>query len=108
MLTEDINDSVLKMLFFIHGFSTILLVMAAFFYCNYKANKLSSLFFISILILALSDLTMFSAYYVSFMEFYYLERILYVIGLGCLVNFSWKYSRTKKRAAEAETDIPEV
>ncbi|MDT0646454.1 lysoplasmalogenase family protein [Zunongwangia sp. F260] len=91
IFSEEIEELGLEILFYIHGLITVAMVMAAFSFWDNRVNRASIVLFMSILSLALSDVIMFSAYYIELKEMYYLERGLYVIGLAGLARFSALY-----------------
>lgn len=98
LFSEEIQEPGLVILFYLNGFITIALVMVAFLVWDKNGNRASIILFTGVLILVLSEVIMFSAYYIDIKEMYYLERSLYVIGLARLVRFSALYKNisTKK------------
>ncbi|MCG9972942.1 hypothetical protein [Christiangramia crocea] len=89
----------LDMLFYAYGMSMISMVIAAISYSNRYSNRTSFFFTAATLCLVFSDITSFIAYYLEFSEFYFPDRIFYIMGIAGLVKFS-SFSRSHKAVAE--------
>lgn len=82
------DDSWHTFLFYLYGMSMIVMVVLGFSYSNRYSNKSSFYFLLAVLGFVISDISSFMAYYLKVEEFYYPDRIFYIIGLLCLVRFS--------------------
>lgn len=82
------DDSWHTFLFYLYGMSMIVMVVLGFSYSNRYSNKSSFYFLWAVLGFVISDISGFMAYYLKVEEFYYPDRIFYIIGLLCLVRFS--------------------
>lgn len=87
-LTAGINDIALTLLFYLHGFSSLLLIAGAILVYDRYSNEISASFLVGVLALALSNLTGFASIYLDHTTFLYLSRIFYILALFCLVYFS--------------------
>lgn len=90
----------LNVLFYAYGVSMITMVIAAISYSNRYSNKTSFYYTAGTLSLVFSDITSFIAYYLEFYEFYYPDRIFYILGIAGLVKFT-----TFARSHEAVTEL---
>ena len=90
----------LNVLFYAYGISMITLVIAAISYSNRYSNKTSFFYTAATLCLVFSDITSFIAYYLEFYEFYFPDRIFYILGVAGLVKFA-----TFARSHEAVTEL---
>ncbi|MGA8855271.1 MAG: hypothetical protein WB492_13940 [Christiangramia sp.] len=90
----------LSILFYAYGITMITLVIAAISYSNRYSNKTSFYYTAATLCLVFSDITSFIAYYLEFNEFYFPDRIFYILGIAGLVKFT-----TLTRSHEAVTDL---
>lgn len=90
----------LNILFYAYGISMITLVIAAISYSNRYSNTTSFYYTAATLCLVFSDITSFIAYYLEFYEFYYPDRIFYILGVAGLVKFA-----TFARSHEAVTEL---
>ena len=91
----------LNILFYIYGFSMIAMVIAAISYSNRYSDKTSFFYTSATLCLVFSDITSFIAYYLNFYEFYFPDRIFYILGLAGLVKFAG-FARSHKAVAELQ------
>lgn len=82
------DDSWHKYLFYLYGMTMIVMVVLGFSYSNRYSNKSSFYFIWAVLGFVISDISSFMAYYLNVGEFYFPDRIFYIIGLLCLVKFS--------------------
>lgn len=90
MIPQAFETWILDALFYIYGFSIILMMIAAVSFSNRFANKASFYFMIAVLSFTFSDITSFIAYYLGFSEFYFADRLFYIVGLAGLIIFSWQ------------------
>ena len=91
----------LNILFYIYGFSMIAMVIASISYSNRYSDKTSFFYTSATLCLVFSDITSFIAYYLNFDEFYFPDRIFYILGLSGLVKFAG-FARSHKAVAELQ------
>lgn len=82
------DDSWHTFLFYLYGMSMIVMVILGFSYSNRYSDKSSFYFLWAVLGFVISDISGFMGYYLKVEEFYYPDRIFYIIGLLCLVKFS--------------------
>ena len=82
------DDSWHTFLFYLYGMSMIVMVVLGFSYSNRYSNKSSFYFLWAVLGFVISDISSFMAYYLGVEEFYFPDRLFYIIGLLCLVRFS--------------------
>ncbi len=92
----------LNILFYIYGFSMIAMVIASISYSNRYSDKTSFFYTAATLCLVFSDITSFIAYYLNFYEFYFPDRIFYILGLAGLVKFT-TFARSHKAVTELES-----
>lgn len=92
----------LNLLFYAYGISMITLVIAAISYSNRYSNKTSFYYTAATLCLVFSDITSFIAYYLEFYEFYFPDRIFYILGIAGLVKFS-TFARSHAAVTELES-----
>lgn len=92
----------LNVLFYAYGISMITLVIAAISYSNRYSNKTSFFYTAATLCLVFSDITSFIAYYLEFYEFYFPDRIFYILGIAGLVKFT-TFARSHAAVAELES-----
>lgn len=90
---SGISDIWLRSLFYTNGFLILLLVMSAFFYSIYFANKVSAFLFLAIMCLTVSDLLIFSIYFIGVEEMRFIDNFFYVLGFCFLIN---SYNEHKK------------
>lgn len=102
MVPESFVYPGLNILFYIYGFSMIAMVIAAISYSNRYSDKTSFYYTAATLCLVFSDITSFIAYYLEFYEFYFPDRIFYILGLAGLIKFT-TLGRSHKAVAELES-----
>ena len=102
MVPDKFMYPYLNILFYAYGISMITLVIAAISYSNRYSNKTSFYYTAATLCLVFSDITSFIAYYLEFYEFYFPDRIFYLLGLAGLVKFS-TFARSHEAVAELES-----
>lgn len=96
--SEIIVDPLLTTLFYINGFIIITLVIAAFFYSTNLESRFSAFYFISVLGLTISELVVFSIYFLEVPEFRYIDNLFYILGLYWLVKaFQFHSNLLKKK-----------
>lgn len=79
--SSETNDIILEILFYTNGFLIILLVLAAFFYSSNNANKITSYFFLGVMCIAISELTLFAIFFMKDRDWRYIDNLFYVLGL---------------------------
>ena len=77
-------------LFYLLGLASLGLATTSLSYMNRYANRNAFFFVIVSFAFILSDLFYYIAYYLQFEEFYYLDRLVNIIGMGLLLVFSSK------------------
>lgn len=102
MVPESFVYPGLNILFYIYGFSMMAMVIAAISYSNRYSDKTSFYYTAATLCLVFSDITSFIAYYLEFYEFYFPDRIFYILGLAGLIKFT-TLGRSHKAVAELES-----
>ncbi len=88
MVGDKWDDAWHIYLFYLYGMSMIFMVIMGFSYSNRYSNKSSFYFLWAVLGFVISDISGFMAYYLGVGEFYYPDRLFYIIGLLCLIKFS--------------------
>ncbi len=78
----------LDILFLGYGLTMIVMVITALTYSNRYASRASFYFTAAALFLVFSDITSFIGYYLGFYEFYFPDRIFYILGISGLVKFA--------------------
>lgn len=100
ILAEEVQDPMVEALFYVYGLSAIVLISTGILYYDRFPDNLSASFLISVVGLVLSNLMGFPAHFIDFWEFFYLDRLFYVLGMAGLVSFSYysgKVSFSSKR-----------
>ncbi|GAA4644664.1 hypothetical protein GCM10023115_26240 [Pontixanthobacter gangjinensis] len=92
----------LNVLFYAYGISMITMLIAAISYSNRYSNKTSFYYTAASLCLVFSDITSFIAYYLEFYEFYFPDRIFYILGIAGMVKFA-TFARSHEAVAELES-----
>ena len=92
----------LNVLFYAYGISMITMLIAAISYSNRYSNKASFYYTAATLCLVFSDITSFIAYYLEFSEFYFPDRIFYILGIAGMVKFA-TFARSHEAVAELES-----
>lgn len=88
MAEDKMDDLLHSILFFLFGITLIALVVFAFSYSHRYSNSASFFFICGILGLVFSDISGYIAYYLEFEEFYFPDRLFYLLGLVSLVKFA--------------------
>lgn len=88
MVETRIDDIYHSSLFYIYGVAMIGLVIAAFSFSHRYANKASFFFICAVLGFVFSDISGFIAYYLQVGEFYFPDRLFYLLGITSLVKFA--------------------
>ncbi len=88
MVETKIDDIFHSSLFYFYGIAIILLVIVAFSFSHRYSNKASFFFICAVMGFVLSDISGFIAYYLQAAEFYFPDRLFYLLGLISLVKFS--------------------
>lgn len=102
MLSYQFTDGVEITLFYLYGALMIILGVAAITYNN-KYNSNRSLLFVFLAFgFIFADIAALFAYYFDFPTFYYLDRVLYLIGVGLLVNYGLNYESAKEEFFQYE------
>ena len=106
MLVDMVPDKFyypyLNKLFYVYGTAMIILVIAAISYSNRYSDSTSFFFTAGALGLVFSDITSFIAYYLDFSEFYFPDRIFYIIGIASIVKFA-SFNRSHEAVTELES-----
>lgn len=102
MVPERFKYPFLDILFYAYGMSMIIMVIASISYSNRYSNQTSFFFTAATLCLVFSDITSFIAYYLEFSEFYFPDRVFYIMGIAGLVKFS-SLSRSHEAVSELES-----
>lgn len=76
-------------LFYFYGVAVIICVSAAVSYSNRYANRPSIFFLFAVLGLVFSDLTYFIGFNLDFHEFFFVNRIFNILGVGSLLHFMY-------------------
>ena len=92
MLPEVLNYPIFIPLFYVFGFTTIVLVIAAVSYHNRYSNLQSFFYAAAVFALVLSDLTFYIAHYLNFSIFFYADRLFNILGILSLIMFFQIYS----------------
>ncbi|MBT8296232.1 MAG: hypothetical protein KJO51_07435 [Gramella sp.] len=93
------KDPFFLVLFYSLGLISLLIAAASLSYLNRYANKKGFLLVIVSFGFILSDLFYYNGYYLDFEEFYYLDRLCNICGIGALVLYSKELieSRTEEQ-----------
>lgn len=102
MVPAKFNYPHLNTLFYIYGTAMITLVIAAISYSNRYSDHISFFFTAGALGLVFSDITSFIAYYLEFSEFYFPDRIFYILGIGAIVKFA-SFQRSHEAVTQLES-----
>lgn len=102
MVPEKFKYPFLDLLFYTYGMAMISMVIAAISYSNRYSDHTSFYFTAATLFLVFSDITSFIGYYLEFSEFYFPDRIFYIIGIAGLVKFS-SLSRNHEAVTQLES-----
>jgi len=88
MVEGGMDDDTHTLLFFLYGFAMICLMIFAYSFNHRYSNRASFFFVCAVLGLIFSDISGFISYYLKVEEFYYPDRLFYILGLLSLVKFS--------------------
>ncbi len=106
VLSDEVNDPLLEVLFYLYGLSSILLISAGILYYDTFSDNKSTAYLWAGLALVFSNVTGFSAHFLEYHEFFYLNRLLYVTGIASLVYFCCtKQVRSPKDDLLKNTDV---
>lgn len=86
-------------LFYLFGFSLLGMTASGISFHNRFSNRKSFQLVMACFGLVLSDICFYIAYYLDFFEFYYIDRITNILGVGFLLAFA---SYGKIKAAKVE------
>ena len=78
------------------------LVISAISYSNRYSDRLSFFFTASTLFLVFINITSFIAYYLEFSEFYFSDRLFYILGIAGPVKFA-SYAGRHEAVTELES-----
>ena len=88
MVPAKFGYPLMNLLFYAYGISLIIWLIAAVSYNNRYSDKPSLYYAAAAIFLVFGDITSFIAYYLEFYEFYYPDRIFYILGIAALIKFS--------------------
>lgn len=88
MASNKLGDLVQSALFFLYGAALLALMIFAFAFNHRFSNKVSFYFICAALGFVFTDISRFIAYFVGVEEFYYPDRLFYLIGLASMVKFA--------------------
>jgi hypothetical protein len=89
LLSEEVKDQMVQNLFYVYGIATIVFISGGILYYDRFPNDLSASFLIAVAGFVVSNLMGFPAFFMEFQEFYYLDRMFYVLGTAGLVSYSY-------------------
>lgn len=92
----------LDYLFYAYGSIMIGMVIAAVSYSNRYANKISFYYTAATLCLVFADISSFIGYYLEFPDFYFADRIFYIVGIASLTRFA-TFRRVHEAVPQLET-----
>jgi uncharacterized membrane protein len=101
MVPEKFNYPYLNVLFFAYGMAMMAMIITAVSYSNRYASNPSFYYTAATLFIVFADITSFIAYYLEFYEFFYADRIFYLLSLLALVKFA---SLDRKHSAVSELE----
>jgi hypothetical protein len=99
MVPNKFGYPFLNVLFYAYGLAMIIMVIASISYSNRFSNNVSFYYTAGTLALVLSDVSSFIAYYLEFYEFYFSDRIFYILGIAGLVKFT-TFARSQEVISE--------
>lgn len=102
--SEEMNDPVLQILFYINGFLSVILSVSAFVFSANSTDNYSSHFLLAIVGLTISDLFLFMIYVMNFLDLRYIDNFLNIFGCALLVNYMIKKQSLKKKEAKVRVD----
>lgn len=97
ILSEEVDNLLLEMLFYVYGISAVGLITVGVLFYNHFSDKKAKAFLFTTLGLVFSNITGFSAHFLEYAEFFYVDRFLYVSGMASYIYFSHaKTTKSKK------------
>lgn len=102
------NDTVFEILFIINGFLVVLLLVFAFIISVISPKNSTAYFFFGILSLIVSELILFSIYYIELEALRYIDNFFYVIALYFLLKASFENRIIKETPSSAVDRIKEL
>ena len=87
LLAEEVNNPGVVALFYVYGFSSIILISTGILYYDRFPNDRSASFLFTAIGLVLSNLMGFPAHFMDFWEFFFLDRLFYVLGTAGLLAY---------------------
>lgn len=93
LFSEVLENPLMELFFYFNGFSIVVLVIATFFFSAKSGDRFSSFFFLAVLGLAISDLLLFTIYFMDYTEFRYVDNLFYIFGVGFLLSSITEDSR---------------
>lgn len=105
LLAEEVQNSLLQILFYTYGIAAILFISGGILYYDRFPNQLTTAFLVAVAGLVLSNLMGFSAHFLGFTEFFYLDRFLYVTGLAGLMAYSHNFESLQSHDNVSGEDI---
>lgn len=91
ILAEEVQNFMLQITFYVYGISAVFFISGGILYYERFPNYLSTAFLLAVAGLVLSNLMGFSAHFLGFSEFFYIDRLFYVIGIAGLVAYSYYF-----------------
>lgn len=92
----SIENDLLASLFYINGFLLAILAVSSFIFASGSVEKTSTLFFVAVLGLILSDLILFIIYFTGFSEFRFIDNFFYILGTAFLVRCVYEIDSNRK------------
>lgn len=89
------NDYLFLFLFYLLGLMSLSLVGVCISYLNRYANKKAFLLVIVAFGFVMSDIFFYNAYYLDFEQFFYLDRLANILGLGALLFYGRELKKSK-------------
>lgn len=103
--SEEMNDPILQVLFYINGFLSVILSLSAFMFSANSTNDHSSYFLLAIVGLTISDLFLFMVYVMDFQELRYVDNFLNIFGCTLLAKYMIQKQSLKEKKATNEKDV---
>lgn len=105
----ETEDVLLNLLFYVNGSLIILLVLAAFFFSTNNANPITAYFFIGVMFVAISELTLFAIFFMNEDNWRYFDTIFYAVGLFFLLRSYQEHITQEKSIPQKEPEkVPEA
>lgn len=102
--SEEMNNPMLQVLFYINGFLSVILSVSAFVFSANSTDNYSSHFLLAIVGLTISDLFLFMIYVMDFLDLRFIDNFLNIFGCTLLVNYMIKKQALKKKDAKMRVD----